>query len=52
MPFKSESQRRLFYAAASGKLRNNKGPSPSVARKFISDSSREVTGKLPYHVKK
>lgn len=43
MPFKSEAQRRLFYAAASGKARN--GPSPEVAKKFIADAGHQ--GKLP-----
>jgi len=44
MPFKSEAQRRLFYAAASGKA--VKGPSQAVAQKFISDSGHQK-GKLP-----
>jgi hypothetical protein len=43
-PFKSESQRRLFYAAAAG--RATKGPSQAVAKKFIADSGHEG-GKLP-----
>jgi hypothetical protein len=44
MPFKSEAQRRLFYAAASGHARS--GPSQSVAKKFIADSG-DSSGKLP-----
>lgn len=44
MPFKSESQRRLFYSAAAGKAK--KGPSQSVAKKFIADSG-DQKGKLP-----
>lgn len=44
MPFKSESQRRLFYAAAAGKARN--GPPQAVARKFIADSGNQK-GSLP-----
>lgn len=44
MPFRSEAQRRLFYAAASGKAK--KGPSQSVAKKFIADSG-DQSGRLP-----
>lgn len=44
MPFKSEAQRRLFYAAAKGKAK--KGPSASVAKKFIADAGHQK-GKLP-----
>lgn len=47
MPFKSEAQRRLFYAAASGHARG--GPSPEVAKKFIADSGHQ-SGSLPEHV--
>lgn len=47
MPFKSEAQRRLFYAAASGHARG--GPSQAVAQKFIADSGHQ-TGSLPEHV--
>lgn len=44
MPFKSEAQRRLFYSAAAGKAK--KGPSASVAKKFIADAGHQK-GKLP-----
>lgn len=36
MPFKSEKQRRLMYAAASGKV---KDIPKAVAKKYISDST-------------
>jgi hypothetical protein len=44
MPFKSEAQRGLFYAAAKGKAK--KGPSKAVAKKFIADSGHQ-SGALP-----
>ena len=43
MPFKSQAQRGLFYAAAAGKARK-KGLSASVAQKAI---KHDVGGKLP-----
>jgi len=46
MPFKSEQQRRLFYAAAAGKV---KGIKPKVAKKFIKDSGKQTD--LPRYVK-
>lgn len=49
MPFKSETQRRLFYAAAKGKA--TKGPSQATAQKFIADSGN-TAGKLPLRVGK
>jgi hypothetical protein len=49
MPFKSESQRRLFYAAAAGKAR--KGPSPAVAKKFIADAGQSKRSSLPERVR-
>lgn len=36
MPFKSEKQRRLMYAAAAGKV---KDVSPAVAKRYIADST-------------
>lgn len=38
MPFASDAQRRLMYAAAEGRLSKKDGPSPEVAKKFIADS--------------
>ena len=35
MPFKSEKQRRLFYAAAAGKVEDIP---PAVGKKYIADS--------------
>jgi hypothetical protein len=49
MPFKSDAQRRLFYVAAKGKAR--KGPSPSVAKKFIADAGSSKNAKLPERLK-
>lgn len=47
MPFKSEQQRKLFYAAAAGKV---KSISPRVAKKFIKDSGRQTD--LPRYARK
>jgi len=41
MPFASEAQRRLFYAAASGKKTKAKGLSPEEAKKFIRHSQHQ-----------
>jgi len=41
MPFKSQAQRRLFYAAASGKETKAEGLSQSEAKKFIKDSGQQ-----------
>lgn len=41
MPFKSEAQRRLFYAAASGKKTKAKGLSQAEAKKFIKHSGHQ-----------
>ena len=41
MPFKSEAQRRLFYAAASGKKTKAKGLSKEEAKKFIAHSGEQ-----------
>lgn len=43
MPFKSEAQRGLFYAAAAGKARK-KGLSQATAKKAL---SHDTGGKLP-----
>lgn len=45
MPFQSQAQRRLFFAKAAG-AGYAKGPSQSVAQKFIRDS-----GETPPHAK-
>lgn len=43
MPFKSEKQRRLFYAAANNpKVAKKTGISKEVAEKFIEDSKGKV----------
>ncbi len=41
MPFRSRAQRRLFYAAASGKKTRAKGLSPEEAKKFIRHSRHQ-----------
>jgi len=46
MPFKSQKQAKLFYAAAHGGL-TGEGPSKEVAQKFISDTGHQKVGKLP-----
>lgn len=48
MPFRSQAQRRLFYAAAA-KKGGAGGVSKKVAERFIED---DKPGKLPDHVKK
>lgn len=41
MPFKSQAQRRLFYAAASGKKTKAKDLSKVEVKKFIAHSSHQ-----------
>jgi len=41
MPFESQAQRRLFYAAASGKKTKVKGLSQAEAKKFIEHSGHQ-----------
>lgn len=41
MPFQSEAQRKLFFAAAQEKAKN--GPAPEVAKKFIEDSYGQLS---------
>lgn len=48
MPFKSQAQRRLFYAAAH-KKGGVGGVTQGVATEFVKD---DKPGKLPDHVKK
>jgi hypothetical protein len=50
MPFRSESQRRLAYALASGRKQKKKtGMTQAVAKRLI---EHDTGGKLPKHVKK
>ena len=49
MPFKSDKQRRLFYAAAEGK---SDKVSPTVAKKFIQDSGDPLPEKKRLRFKK
>lgn len=43
MPFKSEKQKRLMYAAAKNKsVARRKGISQAVAKKFIADSKGKI----------
>lgn len=43
MPFKSEKQRKLFYAAANNpKVRKNTGISKKVAEKMISHDDNDI----------
>ena len=50
MPFKSQAQRNLFYAAENDpEVRKRTGISKGVAKKFTEHDSG---GKLPYHKKK
>lgn len=41
MPFKSQAQRRLFYAVAGGKKTKTKGLSSKEAEKFIEHSRHQ-----------
>ena len=49
MPFKSDAQRRLFYAAA-GKKAGIGDLAQSTAKKFIKDASKEKSKDLPEKV--
>jgi hypothetical protein len=50
MPFKSQAQRNLFYAAENDpEVRKRTGISKGVANKF---TAHDEGGKLPKHVKK
>jgi len=50
MPFKSQAQRNLFYAAENDpEVRKRTGISKGVAKKF---TEHDEGGKLPYHKKK
>ncbi len=51
MPFKSQKQARLFFAAANGKLKGE-GPSKEVAEKFIEDTGHQKLKKLPEYKNK
>lgn len=42
MPFKSDKQKRFFYARLNAKRNEKDGPSKEVAEKFINDSKGEV----------
>ena len=47
MPFRSKSQKRLFYAAANNpKIAKKTGLSKEVAEKFIEDSQGETEPKV------
>ena len=49
MPFKSDSQRKLFYAAAAGKSDKIK---PEVAKEFIEKTPKAKFSKLKEYVSK
>jgi len=50
MPFKSQAQAKLFFAAKAGKLKGE-GPDPEVAKKFIKDTEHQKIGNLPEYKK-
>jgi hypothetical protein len=48
MPFKSDSQRKLFYAVANNKKVANKvNMNQDMAKKFIEDAQNDVKPKKP-----
>lgn len=55
MPFRSQTQSRLFRAKANsrpGKSRKIDGPSVAVAKKYIADSKGQDIAALPDRVKR